>query len=155
MHINDTFFALKETNICNFADDTTPYFCFLLSLKIVLEKLRHNSKLATALFQTNYMKLDTDRCQLLITGRKHEHIWAKIEKRYTLGRVLLNLNSSSVHLCRCFFGRQTNNNINKLHEGTLRILYNDTATSFEDLLIKDRSFTIHRQNIQSSGNKYE
>ena len=121
----------------------------------MLEKLRHNSKLAIALFQTNYMKLDTDRCQLLITGRKHEHIWAKIEKRYTLGRVLLNLNSSSVHLCRCFFGRQTNNNINKLHEGTLRILYNDTATSFEDLLIKDRSFTIHRQNIQSSGNKYE
>ena len=154
MHINDTFFALKETNICNFADDTTPYFCDS-NLKIVLEKLRHNSKLAIALFQTNYMKLDTDRCQLLITGRKHEHIWAKIEKRYTLGRVLLNLNSSSVHLCRCFFGRQTNNNINKLHEGTLRILYNDTATSLEDLLIKDRSFTIHRQNIQSSGNKYE
>ena len=28
-------------------------------------------------------------------------------------------------------------------------MYNDTVTPFEDLLIKDRSFTIHQQNIQA------
>ena len=28
-------------------------------------------------------------------------------------------------------------------------MYNDTVTSFEDLLIKDRSFTNNHQNIQS------
>ena len=47
-----------------------------------------------------------------------------------------------------FHGRQINDKINKLHERALRIVYNDTVTSFENLLIKDKSFTIHHQNIQ-------
>ena len=40
-------------------------------------------------------------------------------------------------------------NINKLHERALRILYNYTITSFEELLVKDKTFTLHHQNIQS------
>ena len=47
-----------------------------------------------------------------------------------------------------FHGMQINDKINKLHERALRIVYNDTVTSFENLLIKDKSFTIHHQNIQ-------
>ena len=47
-----------------------------------------------------------------------------------------------------FQGRQINDKINKLHERALRIVYNDTFTSFENLPIKDKSFTIHHQNIQ-------
>ena len=48
-----------------------------------------------------------------------------------------------------FHGRQVNDKINKLHERALRIVYNDTVTSFENSLIKNKSFTIHYQNIQS------
>ena len=48
-----------------------------------------------------------------------------------------------------FHGRQINDKINKLHERTLRIVYNDTITSFEELLVKDKTFTIDLQNIQS------
>ena len=48
-----------------------------------------------------------------------------------------------------FHGRQTNDKINKLHEGALRIVYNHTITSFEELLVKGKTFTIHHQNIQS------
>ena len=47
-----------------------------------------------------------------------------------------------------FHGMQINDKINKLHERAPRIIYNDTVTSFENLLIKDKSFTIHHQNIQ-------
>ena len=47
-----------------------------------------------------------------------------------------------------FHGSQINDKINKLHEKALRIVYNDTVTSFENLLIKDKSFTIHHKNIQ-------
>ena len=46
-----------------------------------------------------------------------------------------------------FHGRQSKDKINKLHERAPRIVYNDTVTSFENLLIKDKSFTIHHQNI--------
>ena len=27
IYINDLFFILKETDVCNFADDTTPHVC--------------------------------------------------------------------------------------------------------------------------------
>ena len=48
-----------------------------------------------------------------------------------------------------FHGRQINDKINKLHERSLRIVYNDTITSFEESLVKDKTFTINHQNIQS------
>ena len=35
-----------------------------------------------------------------------------------------------------FHGRQINDKINELHEMALRIVYNDTITSFEELLVK-------------------
>ena len=46
-----------------------------------------------------------------------------------------------------FHGRKINDKINKLHERALMIVYNDTITSFKSLLIKDKPFTIHHQNI--------
>ena len=46
-----------------------------------------------------------------------------------------------------FHGTQINNKINKLHERALRVVYNDTITTFEELLLKDKTFTIHHQNI--------
>ena len=48
-----------------------------------------------------------------------------------------------------FDGRQINDKTNKLHERALRIVYNDTVKSFVELLVKDKSFTINHQNIQS------
>ena len=48
-----------------------------------------------------------------------------------------------------FHSKGGNNKINHLHERSLRIVYKDNISSFEDLLKKDRSFTIHQRNIQS------
>ena len=45
--------------------------------------------------------------------------------------------------------RSVNNKINHLHERSLRIVCKDNISSFEDLLKKDRSFTIHQRDIQS------
>ena len=47
-----------------------------------------------------------------------------------------------------FISRGTNHRINRLHERSLRILYNDDISSFEELLMKDNSVTIHTRNIQ-------
>ena len=47
IYINDMFFALNEIDICNFADDTTPYVSDS-NLGSILEKLEQNSELATA-----------------------------------------------------------------------------------------------------------
>ena len=43
----------------------------------------------------------------------------------------------------------SNAKINRLHERALRIAYNDYISSFEDLLVKDGSVTIHEKNLRS------
>ena len=48
-----------------------------------------------------------------------------------------------------FHGRTVNKKINHLHERALRIVYKDYTSSFEDLLKRDNSVTIHHRNIQS------
>ena len=48
-----------------------------------------------------------------------------------------------------FHSRKLNNRINRIHERALRIVYRDNESSFDDLLSKDESFTIHERNIQT------
>ena len=47
-----------------------------------------------------------------------------------------------------FHSRSLNNRINRLHERTLRLVYKDSNLSFEYILRKDKSFTIHHRNLQ-------
>ena len=77
IYINDIFFALKGVDIRNFADD---YVRLRFKFKTVLEPLENNSELAIAWFETNYMKLNTDKCHLLISGNKNEQMWAKLDR---------------------------------------------------------------------------
>ena len=44
--------------------------------------------------------------------------------------------------------RALNNRINKLHERGLRLVYKDSHLTFDELLRKDNSFTIHQRNLQ-------
>ena len=44
--------------------------------------------------------------------------------------------------------RSINNNINRIHERALRILYEDKKSTFKKLLEKDNSETIHVKNLQ-------
>ena len=65
IYINDIFFVLNKTDICNFEDDISPYVSDS-SLKSVLEKLEYNSELSIAWFEMDYMIRDTEKCHLLI-----------------------------------------------------------------------------------------
>ena len=79
IYINDMIFELNEIDIYNFANDTIPYVCDS-NLKSVLGKLEHNSELPTAWFEMNDMKLNTDKCHLLISVNKNEYMWAKLDE---------------------------------------------------------------------------
>ena len=48
-----------------------------------------------------------------------------------------------------FHSRSLNNKINSLYERALRITYGDRLSSFENLLKKDNSVSIHHRNIQA------
>ena len=47
-----------------------------------------------------------------------------------------------------FHSRRMNNKINRIHERALGV-YSDHVSSLDELLKKDRSFSIHHRNIQS------
>ena len=47
-----------------------------------------------------------------------------------------------------YHNRSMNNRINRIHERALRIVYRDNELSFEELLDKDNSVTIHHRNLQ-------
>ena len=50
-----------------------------------------------------------------------------------------------------FHTRELNNKINNIHKRALRIVYQDSKSSFEDLLEKEKAFTVHDRNIQTLG----
>ena len=75
--LNNLFFVLKDTDDCNFADDTSPHACDI-SIDELLMCLEHDPALAACRFESNYMKLNTDKCHLIISSNKHESFWADI-----------------------------------------------------------------------------
>ena len=47
-----------------------------------------------------------------------------------------------------FHNRGLNNKINRIHERALRITYKDKSSTFQELLEKDNSVSIHHRNVQ-------
>ena len=47
-----------------------------------------------------------------------------------------------------FHSRTLNKRINSIHKRSLRISYGDTVSTFEELLVKDNSVSIHQRNLQ-------
>ena len=199
IYLNDLFYILKDANICNFADDTTPYVSDLC-LKTVMEKLEEDSEIAITWFECNYMKLNTDKCHLLVSGHKFEEMWMKVrndciweskevkllgvtidnelkfekhvsnlclkasrklsalsrmgkylstEKKRVLYKSFVESQFKYCPLIWMFHSRSCNTKINRLHERALRLVYNDFQSTFKELLDRDKSFSIHHQNIQT------
>ena len=78
-------------------------------MKTLISRLEHDSHLAIEWFESNYKKLNQDKCNLLVSGYKHENIWARIgevkiwesSKQKLLGVVIdrdLSL-MNTFHLC--------------------------------------------------------
>ena len=107
IYLNDLFFLSEFTDLCNFADNTTFYACDIDLIK----RLEHDSFLAIEWFENNNMKLNQDKCHLLVSGYKNENVWANIgnekiwesNKQKLLGLDIdrnLNFNEHVSSLCR-------------------------------------------------------
>ena len=198
LFINDFFFLVDDTDICNFADDNTLQTCDV-TLKSLMEKLEGSAEKAIEWFRYNGMKLNAGKCKLLVSGNKHELMLCKvgesliIESRCVklLGVLIDSELSFKTHLnyiCKkasnkinalsrqcailpfyrrkilmqAFFNSQfgycpliwmchsrgINARINNLHYRALRIIYRDDTLTFEELLERDGSVTVHHQNLR-------
>ena len=72
-----------------------------------------------------------------------------LEKRKTVMKANIISPFGHCPLAWMFHSRGINNKMNSLHERALRITYSDGSSSFEDLLKKDNSVSIHHRNMQA------
>ena len=66
-----------------------------------------------------------------------------------LMKVFIEYQFNYCPLIAMFHSRIMSNKINRIHERGWRLVYSDYVSSFDELLKKDRSFSIHHWNIQS------
>ena len=82
------------------------------------------------------------------------HVLARVshlmdhEKLRLLMKAFIESQFSYCSLIWMFHSRKLNNRINKLHERALRLVYKDLSSSFEELLDRDKSFSMHDRNLQ-------
>ena len=70
-------------------------------------------------------------------------------KRRTIMTAFISSQFGYCPLVWMFHSRTLNNRINRIHERALRIVYSDNQSSFDELLNRDNSCTIHMRNIQA------
>ena len=197
IYLNDIFHFVNKCDIANYADDTTP-FTIDKTMDALLDSLEKDVNILNKWFQDNYLKLNADKCHLLISSHSKD-IEMNVGKEIIecensvklLGITLdnkLNFNEHVSNICKkasqklhalarisnfmcqnklrilmkafiesqfgycpliwMFHSRTLNNRINRLHERALRLVYKNTHLTFEELLRKDNSFSIHHRNLQ-------
>ena len=69
IYLNDLFYLAESTNVCNFSGDTTFHACHK-DLNSLINRLEHDSNLATEWFENSSVKLNRDKCHLLVSEFK-------------------------------------------------------------------------------------
>ena len=91
---------------------------------------------------------------MLKEGNKKLHALMRIKKylkQEKLRLIMKTFIESQFNYCPLIWmchSRNLNHKINKLHERSLRLVYKNSNLTFEQLLEKDKSFTIHERNLQ-------
>ena len=84
-----------------------------------------------------------------ISALDHIAGYITLEKRRMLFKAFIESQFNYCPLIWMLHSRTMNNKINRLHERSLRIVYSDQSSTFEELLERDKTFSINHKNIQS------
>ena len=77
VYLNDLSFFLQDENASNLVDNTRTFPCGQ-KLENVLKSLEEHSEIAIYCLENNRMKLNTEKCHLLVSGFKKEQTWTKV-----------------------------------------------------------------------------
>ena len=99
-------------------------------------------------FETHVSTLWQKAAHKLHTLARISHLVTSHQRRKIM-KAFISSHFGYCTLVWMFHSRKLNNHINNIHGRALRIVYDDYSTSFNDLLIKDNSVTIHIRNIQT------
>ena len=73
IYLNDLFIFVNDAHICNYADDTTIYACDT-NIESIIETLESDALKIAEWFRNNCMKLNEDKCHLMVFGDKSNDI---------------------------------------------------------------------------------
>ena len=76
-----------------------------------------------------------------------------MQKRRTIMKSFVTSQFGYCPLIWMFHNRRLNNKIDSIHERALRITYQDHISTFQELLNKDNSVSIHHRNLQALATK--
>ena len=113
-----------------------------------------NNKKLLGINLNNRLGFDTHVANICSRVSKKLHALARISQYMSIHKRRMTMKAfiaSEFGYCPLvwmFHSRKLNSRVNKLHERALRIVYQDYASSFTELLEKDNSTTIHNKNIQ-------
>ena len=100
------------------------------------------------------LKFDSHVSNLCKTATQKLNTLARIsgymdssEKR-TIMKAFIASHFSYCPLMWMFHSRELNNKINRIHERSLRLVYSDKTSTFQKLLDKDKTVSVHHRNIQ-------
>ena len=79
IYLNDLFMFVKDAEICNYADDTTIYACDS-NIESVVNTLESGALKIASWLPNNCMKLNEDKCHLMIFGDNSNEISLNIER---------------------------------------------------------------------------
>ena len=102
----------------------------------------------------NTLKFDVHVAYLCKKANQKLHALARISNFISSSKLITLMKSfvisqfSYCPLVWMFHSKHMNDRINHLHERALRIAYNDYISTFQSLLDRDKSVTIHYRNIQ-------
>ena len=71
------------------------------------------------------------------------------KKKKLVFNAVIKSHFSNCPLVWMFSSRKSHSLINRIHERSLRTVYNDTSKTFQELLQRNRSVSIHHKNIQT------
>ena len=114
---------------------------------------KKSEKLLGINFDTK-LNFDLHVSELCSKANKKLHALSRIacymsmNQRKVIMKSFINSQFGYCPLVWMLHNRKLNARVNKIHEKSLRIVYNDRRSTFEELLIKDETFTIHVRNIQ-------
>ena len=76
IYLNDLLW-FTDCEICNFADDITLFVCCKDKAEMK-NKLEKKADIAIQWFKTNYFKLNTDKCKLIVGGHTSQPISVRV-----------------------------------------------------------------------------
>ena len=97
----------------------------------------------------NYLSAICNKVSRKINALGRIANYMPLEKRRIVMKTFIESQLNYCPLIWTFHSQTINNKINRLHERALWIVYSDFKSSFEGILMKDKSFSIHERNNQT------